>query len=262
MRIATWNVNSIRTRVNRVVDFLNQNNIDVLLMQETKCRNEQFPYTDFLGSIFGFSYEVAAHGINQWNGVAIASRIGLTDVQFSFPDQPTYEQTLEPRAIFATCGGLRVGSIYIPNGRAVGHPHYHYKLQWLTALQKYAQNYLTQPSALPLLLGGDWNVIPYDTDTFDVNAHDGLYLSPAEREAWFAFSHCPLIELTYPHATGYTFWDYQKGAFQKNHGLRIDHFWGSKLLADKITMAKIYQSERAKLGASDHVPVMLEITEV
>ena len=133
MRIATWNVNSIRTRVDRVIAFLERGDVDVLAMQETKCKDEQFPMARFEEA----GYEVAHHGLNQWNGVAIASRVGLEDVQIGFEDMPGFGDPIaaEARAIAATCDGMRMWSLYVPNGREIGHPHYEYKLDWLAALR-------------------------------------------------------------------------------------------------------------------------------
>ena len=142
MRIATWNVNSIRTRVDRVIAFLERGDVDVLAMQETKCKDEQFPMARFEEA----GYEVAHHGLNQWNGVAIASRVGLEDVQIGFEDMPGFGDPIaaEARAIAATCDGVRMWSLYVPNGREIGHPHYEYKLDWLAALRADGEKWLTE----------------------------------------------------------------------------------------------------------------------
>lgn len=260
MRVATWNVNSIRARISRVKDFLDSQDIDILLMQEIKCLESEFPLDEFIhGGLFGSSYEVAINGQKQWNGVAIASRVGISDVQLGFPSQPAYQEKIESRAIFATCDGIRVASLYAPNGRAVGHEHYFYKLDWYQNFIKYCQTYQDTCSSLPLLLGGDWNVIPTDADTFDVNAHGGLYLSEAERGAWNNLSRARLFEITNSLTGQYTFWDYQRGSFPKNHGLRIDHIWADQKIMDRVQSVSVVTQERSQTGSSDHAPVVAEI---
>ena len=143
MRIATWNVNSIRTRVDRVTDWLSRADVDVLAMQETKCKDEQFPTMPFAA----LGYDVAHVGHSQWNGVAIASRVGLEDVQIGFEGQPQWQDADEARAIGATCGGIRVWSLYIPNGRTLDDPHLPYKLKWLSALRDTAAGWLAEETA-------------------------------------------------------------------------------------------------------------------
>src|SRR6186713_37735 len=157
MRLATWNVNSVRARVDRVVDYLVRDQIDVLAMQEIKCTPAQLPAAPFLDA----GYEIAAHGLNQWNGVAIVSRVGLTDVENQFPQQPAFGKADQPavveaRALGATCGGVRVWSLYIPNGRGVADPHYAYKLDFLASLREAAAAWALEPTALV----GDFNVAP------------------------------------------------------------------------------------------------------
>ena len=166
MRIATWNVNSLRTRIDRVEALLDRHEIDVLALQETKAREEQLP----LMGLQARGYEIAAAGTNQWNGVAILSRVGLEDVQIGFPGQPGFTKDLdtpaeaESRAIGATCGGVRLWSLYVPNGRKPDDPHYAYKLEWYAALREAARDWLGADSVLV----GDWNVCPTDDDVFDV----------------------------------------------------------------------------------------------
>lgn len=169
VRLATWNVNSVRARTDRIVDWLQRTDTDVLAMQETKCKDEQFPYARFeeLG------YQVAHVGLSQWNGVAILSRVGLDDVQIGFEDQPGFSKdpevspVREARAIGATCGGVRVWSLYVPNGRELTDPHYAYKLDWLAKLRADAQGWLSATPDLPVALVGDWNVAPTDEDVWD-----------------------------------------------------------------------------------------------
>lgn len=170
MRLATWNVNSIRARVDRVADWLERADVDVLAMQETKCSDEQFPTMPFLAA----GYDVVHCGFNQWNGVAIASRVGIDDVQVGFDGQPTWsdkpevEAAAEARALGATCNGVRVWSLYVPNGRFVGSPHYAYKLEWFAALRSTAQQWLTDDPSAQIAMVGDWNIAPTDEDVWSV----------------------------------------------------------------------------------------------
>lgn len=265
MRIATWNVNSIRARADRVIAWLDATGTDVLAMQETKCSDAQFPYAVFEAA----GYEVAHAGANQWNGVAIASRVGLDDVEHGFAGQPPYgavDAVVEPRAIGATCGGVRVWSLYVPHGREIDHPHYVYKLHWLDCLLEAASTWvdplLGDPQA-PIALLGDWNVIPYDTDVWDVTAFDGhTHVTPAEREAFFAFTEVGWTEVSREHVPAehtYTYWDYQQLAFPKNKGLRIDFAYTSPALTPRVTDVRIDREARKGKGASDHVPVVLDV---
>jgi exodeoxyribonuclease-3 len=169
MRIATWNVNSIRTRKDFVIDFLHNADIDVVLMQETKCRDDQFPLEEFEEA----GYEVAHYGLNQWNGVGIASRLPIHDVEQGFPGMPGFsknpeeEPSAEARAISATVDGVRLCSVYVPNGRALDDPHLDYKLRWLEALGEHYRAYQDQADSLPVAIGGDFNIAPEDSDVGD-----------------------------------------------------------------------------------------------
>ena len=168
MRLATWNVNSIRARVDRVTDWLERADVDVLAMQETKCSDDQFPTMPFVA----LGYDVVHCGFNQWNGVAIASRVGIDDVQVGFDGQPTWsdkpdvEAAAEARALGATCDGVRVWSLYVPNGRTVDSPHYDYKLEWLAALRDTARGWLAADPSAQIALVGDWNIAPTDEDVW------------------------------------------------------------------------------------------------
>ncbi|GGM10048.1 exodeoxyribonuclease III [Promicromonospora citrea] len=274
MRLVTWNVNSVRTRVDRVLAFLDRSQADVLAIQETKCRDDQFPTAAFEAA----GYEVAHFGLSQWNGVAIASRVGLDDVATRFPGQPGFAKTLagdspdalldvdppiEARAIGATCGGVRVWSLYVPHGRALDDPHYTYKLAWLDALRTAAQTWADAGDPVALL--GDWNVIPLDTDVYDPAAFVGkTHVSPPERAAFDAFADAGYAELTRRFLPGehlYTYWDYQQLAFPRNKGLRIDFCWASPALAPRATGAVIDRDERKGKGASDHVPVIVDLAD-
>ncbi|WP_052023161.1 exodeoxyribonuclease III [Actinotalea ferrariae] len=267
MRIATWNVNSVRARADRVVAWLERSGTDVLAMQETKCRDEQFPYAVLEAA----GYEVAHVGTTQWNGVAIASRVGLADVEAGFPGQPAYgeeEAVVEARALGATCAGVRVWSLYVPHGRDPGHPHYTYKLAWLEGLRAAAGSWLEAGTGDPeaqIALVGDWNVIPYDTDVYDAAAFAGhTHVTEPERRAFFAFGDAGYTEVSRRHVPqegAYTYWDYQQLCFPKNKGLRIDFAWASPALAARVTGASIDREERKGKGASDHVPVVLDLDD-
>lgn len=190
MRLATWNVNSVRSRQDRIVDWLQRSDVDVLAMQETKCKDAQFPYQRFTD----IGYEVAHVGLSQWNGVAIASRVGLDDVQVGFEDQPGFSKdpeidpAQEARAIGATCDGVRVWSLYVPNGRELADPHYTYKLEWLAALKADAQAWVAADPQAQIALVGDWNIAPTDDDVWDPALFEGkTHTSQAERDAFTAF---------------------------------------------------------------------------
>lgn len=267
MKIATWNINSIRARTERVLDVLQRHDLDVLALQETKCKPEQFPLEPF--TELGYTAAIAGH--NQWNGVAIVSRVGITNVQKAFGGQPGFTKGTpsggelfiagapEARAIGGATGEIEVWSLYVPNGREVGDPHYHYKLAWLTALKERAAARLADDPEAKIALMGDWNVIPTDTDVWDVTGTDGLYLSQPERDAFFAFEDIGFTEVTRTHVTNYTFWDYQQLRFPKNEGMRIDFVYASPALARHVTSAEIDRDERKGKGASDHVPVVVDL---
>lgn len=256
MRIATWNVNSIRARAQRVEEFLIRENIDVLAIQETKAKPEQIP----VASIEAAGYEFTAWGINQWNGVAIASRVGLSEVQQGFAGQPQFNDTLEPRALAATCGGVRVWSLYVPNGREVGHAHYTYKLAWLRELRSQAASWLENDPEALIALTGDWNIAPQDEDVWDMAEFAGCtHVTGPEREAFAAFLAAGYSDRVRELASGrYTYWDYQGGRFWKDHGMRIDFALTSPALSARLVGAQIDREERKGKGASDHAPVIIE----
>ena len=271
MRIATWNVNSVRARAERIVDWLGRNEVDALAMQEIKCKTEQFPYAIFEEA----GYEVVAHGVNQWNGVAIASRIGISDAATTFAGMPGFEKgndgpdlPLEPRALGATVGDLdagaavRLGSLYVPNGRALDDPHYAYKLQWLAALKADAASWIAANPELPLALTGDFNIAPTDEDNGDPTIIEGVstHVSVPERDAFRAFADAGLVDVVRPLVpTGFTYWDYKQLRFPRNEGLRIDFVLGSTSLADLVTGASIDREERKGDAPSDHVPVVVDL---
>ena len=265
MRIATWNVNSIRARVGRTVDWMVREDVDVLAMQEIKCKPEQFPIEAFEAA----GYDVAIHGLNQWNGVAIASRSPIGEVETSFPGMPGFlkglegpDQPQEARAIGATVNGVRVWSLYVPNGRSLDDPHYTYKLDWYAALTKHTRAELAANPELALALMGDFNVAPFDADMGDPSFVPGAstHISPAERAAFATLEAAGVSDVVRPLVPeGYTFWDYKALRFPRNEGMRIDFILGSPAFADAVTDAAIHREERKGDGPSDHVPVVVDV---
>jgi exodeoxyribonuclease-3 len=268
LRLATWNVNSIRARVDRVTDWLRRGDVDVLAMQETKCSDDQFPTMPFLEA----GYEVVHCGFNQWNGVAIASRVGFDDVEVGFDGQPSWgkddDAKAEARALAATCAGVRVWSLYVPNGRTLADPHYQYKLEWLAALRSTAESWLQRDPQSPIALVGDWNIAPTDEDVWDIGVFDGAtHVSEPERKAFNAIVETNFTDVVRPFTPGpgvYTYWDYTQLAFQKRRGMRIDFILGSPALAARVTHAEIVKDERrpGKKGdpsPSDHAPVLVDL---
>lgn len=261
MRIATWNVNSIRARLDRVLAWLEETGTEVLAMQETKCTDEQFPHLGFEA----LGYEVAHHGLSQWNGVAIASRVGLDDVETTFPGQPTWAEppAVEARAIGATCNGVRLWSVYVPNGRTLADPHYAYKLDWLAALRGAAATWLQAQPEARIALAGDWNVAPLDSDVWDIDLFEGAtHVSVPERAAFCAFADAGYREVSREHLPqAYTYWDYQQLRFPRDEGMRIDFMWASPALADRVTGAAIDRNQRKGKRPSDHVPVIVQVQQ-
>ena len=269
LRIATWNVNSIRARVDRVVDWLVRGEVDVLAMQETKCADDQFPTMPFLEA----GYEVVHCGHNQWNGVAIASRVGLDDVQVGFEGQPSWgkdgaDPKAEARALAATCAGVQVWSLYVPNGRTLADPHYLYKLDWLAALRDTADAWLARDPQAQIALVGDWNIAPLDEDVWDMAVfQESTHVSEPERTAFNAIVDTGFADVVRPFTPGpgvYTYWDYTQLAFQKRRGMRIDFILGSPGLAERVVHAEIVKDERrpGKKGdpaPSDHAPVLVDL---
>lgn len=271
MLLATWNINSIRTRFDRVAAWLDRKNVDVVALQETKCRDDQFPFERFeeLG------YEVAHLGVNQWNGVAIASRVGLTDIEFAFPGQPGFDKdaaeslistpVVESRAISACCGGVRVWSLYVPNGRAPDDPHYAYKLQWLATLRGNAEQWLRDDPNARIALAGDWNIAPTDDDVWSPEFFAGkTHTSPQERDAFAAIVDTGFSDVMRPFAPGpgvYTYWDYTQLRFPRKEGMRIDFVLASPALAATATDALVDREERKGKQPSDHAPVVVEFQD-
>ena len=264
MRLATWNINSIRTRVDRALDFLHIQDIDVALFQETKCRDDQFPIDAFERA----GYEVFHWGLNQWNGVAIASRLPLVDPVAGFSGMPGFDKNgeapqWEARCVSATIDGYRVWSVYVPNGRSLTDPHFSYKLEWLTQLgHAVADDRATSPG-LSHIVGGDFNIAPRPEDMGDPAFVEGMstHVSPAERQTLQDFlNRAELTDLVRPLIPeGFTFWDYTQGKFSKNQGMRIDFLFGDKSLASDVVKAIIDRSQRTGEQPSDHVPVIVDI---
>ena len=265
MRVATHNVNSIRTRHARVIDWLVREDIDVLAMQEIKCKPEQFPTEAFEAA----GYEIIAHGLNQWNGVAFASRLPMTDIETSFAGQPGFlkgaegpDQPLEAHALGVTVDGVRLWSLYVPNGRALDDPHLVYKLDWLAKLRTATTEWMTGNPGSPIALMGDFNIIPTPEDNGDPGIIEGIstHVSPEERASFAAFADIGLVDTVRPLVpTGYTYWDYKQLKFPRNEGIRIDFILGNEEFADLVTAAAIHRDERKGDGPSDHVPVVVEL---
>ena len=255
MRIATWNVNSLKVRLPRVEEWLAYARPDVVCMQETKVADSAFPALAF--SALG--YESAHHGQGQWNGVAILSRVGLEEVVAGFTDQSEDEEA-EARLLWATCRGVRVASVYVPNGRQVGSEHYAAKLDWLHRLQGHVE--AAHDPTEPLVICGDFNVAPEDRDVWDVGKlHGGTHVSPPEREAVQALLDWGLVDtfrLRRPEAGIYSWWDYRAGDFHQGRGLRIDLMLATKPLADRAEFALIDRFARKGKLPSDHAPVLID----
>ena len=266
MRLATWNVNSIRTRVDRVVDWMVREDVDVLAMQEIKCKPEQFPAEKFEEA----GYELALHGFDQWNGVAIASRKPIESVETAFPGMPGFakgvegpDQPQEARAIGATVDGVRVWSLYVPNGRSLGDPHYAYKLDWLAALTEYTREQTASFPEVPFALVGDFNIAPFDVDNGDPTVIVGqtTHVSPPEREAFFTLENAGVSDVVRSRVPEglFTYWDYKQLRFPRNEGMRIDFILGSSAFAGAVTDASIHRNERKGTAPSDHVPVLVDL---
>jgi exodeoxyribonuclease-3 len=255
MRLATWNVNSIMARLPRLIPWLDQQRPDVLCIQETKVSDEQFP----TAAITEAGYEVAGHGTGRWNGVAILSRVGLTDVVRGCPGEPGFPD-LEARAVAATCAGVRVWSVYVPNGRALDNPAFPYKMEWLKALHAVMRSELG--SHEKLMLCGDFNVAPTDDDVWDPADFAGsTHVTPEERAAIRRLIDLGLTDVqpTIVKGRPFTYWDYRAGNFHKGLGMRIDLVLLSKALAANLTSAVIDREARKGTGPSDHAPIVVDI---
>ncbi|WP_372410530.1 exodeoxyribonuclease III [Streptomyces luteireticuli] len=257
MRIATWNVNSITARLPRLLAWLESSAPDVLCLQELKCTEDAFPREE----LRALGYEAAVHATGRWNGVAILSRVGLADVVPGLPGGPEYEGEQEPRAVSATCGGARVWSVYVPNGREVEHDHYGYKLRWFEALRDAVA--ADAEGGLPFAVLGDYNVAPTDEDVYDPAVFEGAtHVTPAERAALAALRDTGLTDVVprpLKYDRPYTYWDYRQLCFPKNKGMRIDLVYGNAPFAAAVKDAYVDREERKGKGASDHAPVVVDL---
>ena len=265
MRVATWNVNSVLARLPRLLAWLADAGPDVCCLQELKCAAAEFP-TEQVGEL---GYRVAAHATGRWSGVAILSKVGLDDVRNGLVDEPGFQPegamlpATEPRAVGATCGGVRVWSVYVPNGRELGHPHYDYKLRWLAALRSTVAAELTPERPLAVL--GDFNIAPTDADVYDIDAFQGsTHVSAPERAALARVLDAGLVDV-HPRALKYdaafTYWDYRQLCFPKNRGMRIDLVLGDARFAGTVRDAYVDREQRKGTGASDHAPVVVDLGE-
>ena len=259
MRLATWNVNSARARQVRLLDWLDQRKPDVACLQETKMGDAEFA-TVFGDELGRQGYGFAHHGDGRWNGVAIVSRSGLQDVRRGLLEQPGFPEP-EARALAATCGGLRVWSVYVPNGRTPQDPHFAYKLAWLAALPR---TLATEPAASRVLCG-DFNVAPTDADVWDPAAFEGCtHVSPAEREAVSMLVAGGLVDLVRQHWPGrrvFTYWDYRAGMFHQDLGMRIDLVLASADVAARAKAVWVDRQARKGSAPSDHAPVIVDLDE-
>ena len=258
MRVATWNVNSLNARLPRVEEWLAYAQPDVLCMQETKVADSAFPGLAFQA----LGYESAHYGEGRWNGVAILSRVGLEDPVAGFTDQAEGE-AVEARLLWATCGGVRMASVYVPNGRLVGSEHYQAKLDWLERLRRHLETDCDPGGEL--IVCGDFNVAPEDRDVFDVTKlHGGTHVSPPERGAVAALQAWGLVDVfrtQYQEPGLYSWWDYRAGDFHQHRGLRIDLVLATKPVAERARYALIDRFARKGKGPSDHAPLFVDFDD-
>ncbi len=258
MRIATWNVNSLKQRLPRLLPWLDERRPDVVCLQETKLTDDAF--RELMRDVLADrGYEVAVHGEAAWNGVAILSRVGLEDVVAGIEGGPGFPHP-EARAVSATCDGVRVVSVYVPNGRAPGSEHYEYKLKWLEALTAMVAG---RPEST--VVCGDVNIAPADEDVFDPDAYVGsTHVTPPEREALAALQAVGLRDVVrdrWPDQRVFTYWDYRAGMFHQDCGMRIDLVLASDDLASRVEAAWVDRHARKGKGPSDHAPVIVDLSD-
>jgi exodeoxyribonuclease III len=255
--IATWNVNSVNARLPVVVGWLESARPDIVLLQETKCQDAAFPR----GAVEALGYHVATHGQKSYNGVAVLSRDLPDELVAGLPGDPDDEQA---RYLEAVVGAIRVASIYLPNGNPPDTVKFAYKLAWMERLRARATSLLA--ASEPVVLGGDYNVIPEAIDCHDPKAWEGDALfRPESRRAFRALLHQGYLDayraLHPEEARAYTFWDYQGGGFQLDHGIRIDHHLLSPAAADRLESCTIDKAPRRQPKASDHTPVLVSLKD-
>jgi exodeoxyribonuclease-3 len=258
VRVATWNVNSLKQRMPRFLPWLDERRPDVVCLQETKLADEAL--AELLGDeLAQRGYEVAAHGEASWNGVAIVSRVGLEDVVRGLEGGPGFPHP-EARAVAATCGGIRVISVYVPNGRTPGSEHYAYKLEWLAALRD-----VVAAGPDETIVAGDVNIAPTDDDVFDPEAYVGqTHVTPPEREALAELTKLGLRDVVrdrWPDERVFSYWDYRAGMFHQDCGMRIDLVLASEPVADRVKAAWIDRQARKGTKPSDHAPVIVDLDE-
>lgn len=252
MLLATWNVNSLNARMPRVTQWLSDVQPDVLCLQETKLADDAFPTAEF----DALGYESIHHGEGRWNGVAILSRVGINSPTLGFAD--SIEPDTDARLVSATCGGVRVHSVYVPNGREVDHAHYHYKLGWLGRLVDHLDATTSPTDDVAIL--GDWNIAPDDRDVWDTNAFVGsTHVTDLERNALNAVVEWGLVDTMrarYDEAGIFSYYDYQAGRFHKRQGMRIDLLLASESLAKRSLFDVVDRNGRKGTKPSDHCPVL------
>jgi exodeoxyribonuclease III len=258
VRIATWNVNSLKQRVPRLLPWLDERRPDVVCLQETKLADDAL--AELLGDeLADRGYEVAAHGEATWNGVAVLSRVGLEDVVRGLAGAPGFPNP-EARAVSAACGGIRVVSVYVPNGRVPGSDHYEYKLAWLASLKEMIA---AGPEAT--VVCGDMNIAPTDDDVFDPEAYIGqTHVTPPEREALAELQKLGLHDVVrdrWPDERVFTYWDYRAGMFHQDLGMRIDLILASAPVASRVQAAWVDRQARKGSRPSDHAPVIVDLDE-
>ncbi len=258
MRVATWNVNSVKQRVPRLLPWLDQRKPDVVCLQETKLGDDAF--TALLGSeLEARGYEVALFGETQWNGVALLSRVGLDDIAVGVAGAPGFPH-VEARAVAATCGGVRVHSLYVPNGREPESDHYKYKLEWLAALRD-----VLEAGPADALVCGDINIAPADADVFDPEAYVGqTHVTEPERAALRAIQALGFHDVVrdrWPTERIFSYWDYRAGMFHRDLGMRIDLILASDSVASRVQAAWVDRHARKGTGPSDHAPVIVDLDE-
>jgi exodeoxyribonuclease-3 len=257
MRFATWNVNSVKARLPRLLDWLATTAPDVLCVQETKVADGGFPADE----VAELGYQTAHHGQGRWNGVAVLSKAGLDDVRRGFDGEPGYPDP-EARAVSAVCGGIRFMSVYVPNGRTPEDPHYAYKLQWLAALRAAL---VPDLAAGPVVVAGDYNVAPTDADVWDPALFvNSTHVTPPERDALAELRGLGLTDVPARPLKGdhpFTYWDYRAGMFHQNKGMRIDLVYATSDVAGRVADAYVDREARKGKGPSDHAPIVVDIKD-